>query len=372
MATLVVSDLHLGTRTQADLLRRPEIRAVLLERLAGVDRLVLLGDVLELRHGRVRDVLEVGRPFFQEAGEAMGSGEVVIVPGNHDHALLNPWWESRRMDGSGPLGLEQRIEAETGEATARLAQWLGGPELSLAYPGVWLRDDVYAMHGHYVDCHLTVPTFERLAVALMERVVGDADDGGRTPDAYEAPLGPLYAWIHAAAQHPRGGRATAGSSALSARTWRALQGSGRRRLGSRLVAGLAVPTGVAAANRLGLGLFRSDLSGVALRRAGLRAISEVARRLGVEARHLVFGHTHRTGPLPGDDESEWTGPAGMRLANSGSWLYSSHFLDGAPGESPYWPGTCVWVDDDGDTAPRVERLLLDRGHAELRPPPHPV
>ena len=34
-----------------DVLRRPELRAALLEELAGVDRLVLLGDVLELRHG---------------------------------------------------------------------------------------------------------------------------------------------------------------------------------------------------------------------------------------------------------------------------------------------------------------------------------
>jgi hypothetical protein len=34
-------------------LRRPELRADLLERLAGVDRLVLLGDLLELRHGPI-------------------------------------------------------------------------------------------------------------------------------------------------------------------------------------------------------------------------------------------------------------------------------------------------------------------------------
>ena len=31
----------------------------------------------------------------------------------------------------------------------------------LAYPGVWLRPDVYATHGHYVDLHITVPSFER-------------------------------------------------------------------------------------------------------------------------------------------------------------------------------------------------------------------
>ena len=49
MKTLVVSDLHLGAARRVDLLRRPELRAPLLEALARGDRLVLLGDALELR-----------------------------------------------------------------------------------------------------------------------------------------------------------------------------------------------------------------------------------------------------------------------------------------------------------------------------------
>ena len=31
-----------------------------------------------------------------------------------------------------------------------------GTPVQLAYPGVWLRDDVYATHGHYLDCHSEV------------------------------------------------------------------------------------------------------------------------------------------------------------------------------------------------------------------------
>ena len=52
--TLVISDLHLGANTRADLLRRAELREPLLEAVRGVDRLVILGDALELRDGPQR------------------------------------------------------------------------------------------------------------------------------------------------------------------------------------------------------------------------------------------------------------------------------------------------------------------------------
>jgi hypothetical protein len=68
MRTLILSDLHLGSRSQSDLLRRPEMRAPLLEAVAEVDRVVLLGDVLELRHGPLREAMEAARPFFEDLG----------------------------------------------------------------------------------------------------------------------------------------------------------------------------------------------------------------------------------------------------------------------------------------------------------------
>ncbi|HET8863718.1 MAG TPA: hypothetical protein VFM94_10760, partial [Solirubrobacterales bacterium] len=49
MRTAIISDLHLGSGFGEDLLRDAEIRGLLLDRLAGADRLVLLGDALELR-----------------------------------------------------------------------------------------------------------------------------------------------------------------------------------------------------------------------------------------------------------------------------------------------------------------------------------
>jgi hypothetical protein len=120
----------------------------------------------------------------------------------------------------------------------------------------------------------------------------------------------------------------------------------------------AFPAAVALLNRAGIGELSSEISGEELRRAGLRAMREVAVRLGVGDGYVVFGHTHRPGPLPGDDAEEWG-----RLVNTGSWTYAPIFLTANPGESPYWPGTCVLVEDEG--APQVKRLLGDRGHSEL-------
>lgn len=61
---------------------------------------------------------------------------------------------------------------------------------------------------------------------------------------------------------------------------------------------------------------------------------------------------------------------GARLLNCGSWTYAGIFLTDTPGESPYWPGSAVLVQDDGP--PRVLQLLLERSRAELRPPRAPV
>ena len=94
-------------------------------------------------------------------------------------------------------------------------------------------------------------------------------------------------------------------------------------------------------------------------------MGEVSARLGLGDAHVVFGHTHRAGPLPGDREQEWRGRSGARLVNAGTWTYSEVFVTAKPGESPYWPGAGVLVEDDGP--PRLLRLLQERSHSELRP-----
>ena len=368
MRTLVVSDLHLGARTGVDVLRRPAALEALVERVRGAGRLVLLGDVLELRHGPARDALAAAGPVLEAVGRALGDAEVVLVPGNHDYGLVGPWLERRGRSGPPPrLGLEERAGPGPSGASEAIAEMLRPARLDVAYPGVWLADGVYATHGHYLDRHLTVPSFERLAIGTLARVLDVPVEATRTPDDYELVLAPLYTMLEAVAARTADGRG-AGHAGASGRTWRALSrdGSRRRPWRVRLLAG-AVPLGVGLVNALGLGPVRGDLSGAELRRATLRGMRDVVAHLKIPARTVVFGHTHRPGPLPGDDPAGWTLPGGGRLVNCGSWVYEEAFLgDGGPA-SPYWPGGVVELDDeDGGAPPRHARLLAQVDAARLR------
>jgi predicted phosphodiesterase len=363
MRTLVVSDLHLGTRKHVDVLRTPALREALVAEVAGADRVVLLGDVLELRDGPLRETLPLARPFFEALGEALDGGQVLLVPGNHDHALIAPWFEHRGVDvPEPPLQPEQLIAPhDAAPAVGLIAKWIGGDRLTVAYPGLWLREDVYATHGHYLDVHLTVPTFERLAIGVTGRVVRKPHAGASKIEDYESMLAPMYAWIHAVARHaPAGGSTFDGGGTI--RAWRALAGPGPHRPHVHLLKA-AFPLGIGTLNRLGIGPLRPDLSAIELRRAGLAAMGEVVTRLRIDAEHVIFGHTHRTGPLPGDELHEWRAPNGARLHNAGCWVYETTFMTRAAGESPYWPGGCVIVEDAG--APQLRRLLSDRPHNEL-------
>jgi hypothetical protein len=388
MRTLIVSDLHLGSVSQSDLLRRPEIRTALVEALADVDRLVLLGDVLELRHGPLRDALTAARPFFEDIGDALAGRELLLTAGNHDHALVEPWLARRaEQQDPQPLGLEQLIEpGDASPAIERIAEWSAPARVRVAYPGVWVRPDVYAIHGHYLDSHLTVPTLERLSVGAMSRLLGRPAASFNSVGDYEAVGAPIFAWRDAIARDARTGSALNGLATVAA--WRALGGvdgasadgdgglggaagliaarrrAAGRRLRTRALVG-SFPIAVAALNRAGLGPLRADISPGELRRAGLRAMGEVSARLGLADAHVVFGHTHRAGPLAGDREEEWRGPAGARLLNAGSWTYSEVFVTRNAGESPYWPGGAVLVEDEGP--PQLLRLLQHRSQAELRP-----
>src|SRR5215208_1762165 len=273
--TVVLSDLHLASSGAIDLLRHETFREPLWAALDGAEEVVFLGDAVELRDMPLGRAIETSRPFFDELGGVVGDARIVFVPGNHDHHLLDEWLERRRLDGTAPLKLEQRIEVESGPL-AELAGGMSASKVELAYPGLWLRPGVYATHGHYLDRHLTVPSFERLAVAAVERVLGGASEA-----AIGVPAERL------------------GGANPSARVWQAVSGGYGRaaRIRGRLLGSVALPGAVGVANRLGLGPVRSDLSPGAITRAGLVAIGEVVRRLGIDADHVIFGHTHRRGPM---------------------------------------------------------------------------
>jgi len=360
--TLVVSDLHLGARSGVDVLRRPEPLEALIAELQDVDRLIILGDLLELRHGPAREALEAAEPVLAALGAAVGADrEIVIVPGNHDHGLLRPWLERRSLRSAPePLGLESEIAIEDAELLGQVARRLGPARVTATYPGIWIRDGVYATHGHYGDRHNTVPIMERVGAGLMTRLVSEPPGGPARAEDYEATLGPMYTWIESVAQRD-GSRLASGS--LQVRAWRALQapgGGGRPRFAlaslRRSSLKLAFPLVVATLNRAGAGPLRTDVSGHELRRAGLRAFGEVVARLEVDAAHVIFGHTHRAGPLTRDHAAEWKAPTGASLINSGSWVHDPGFMGPDRRDNPYRPGFSVAIGDEG---PPELRNLLD-------------
>jgi Calcineurin-like phosphoesterase len=357
MRTALLSDLHLGAVGGADVARRPDALERLAEALAPADRIVLLGDLLEMRERPVADLLDVTRPFFDRLGEAAGGKRVTLVPGNHDHALVEPWLAREGLAGR-PLAAENEWPVEAGErdgAAGWIASRLSGAELTVAYPGLRLRPDVYATHGHYLDLHLTVPRLESIAASAMARVTGRGSDCRSAAD-YEAVLAPLYGFYAGLAQ----GASTAAlerGGTMSRSVWSLATGDGT--VARILLGRITIPGAVLALNRLGLGPFKPELSGEELRRAGLLAMGRVAETLAPVAEHLLFAHTHRPGPMPDDEEAEWTTLSGARLWNTGSWYIEPAFISQRAERSPYWPGTVVWVEETGP--PRIENAL--RGYA---------
>jgi hypothetical protein len=357
MRTALISDLHLGAVRGADVALRPDAVERLVEALAPADRIVLLGDLLEMRERPVANLLDVTRSFFDRLAEVAAGKRVTLVAGNHDHGLVEPWLARERLGGR-PLAAENEWPVEPGERDGPagwVASRLSEAEVTIAYPGLRLRPDVYATHGHYLDLHLTVPRLESIAASAMARVTGRGSDCRSAAD-YEAVLAPLYGFYAGLAQ----GASTAAlerGGTMSRNVWSRATGDGTM---ARIVLGrITIPGGVLALNRLGLGPFKPELTGDELRRAGLLAMARVAETLAPGVEHLLFAHTHRPGPMPDDEEVEWTTLSGTRLWNTGSWYIEPAFISQRAERSPYWPGTVVWLEDDGP--PRIENAL--RGYA---------
>lgn len=349
MPTAIVSDLHLSTISGADVLRRPEARERLSEALSRADRVVILGDLVELRERRAEEALAAARPALEAIGQATAGRELIVVPGNHDYELISPALERECLNGRDALPLEGHYPAGSGELSRRLASFMPDTAVSLAYPGLWLREDVFATHGHYMDLHLTVPRVESIFAHTAARLVG-IDGPGASVDTYESALSPVYAFSHAIAQSalPKGS-VRGGNS--SREVWTKASGGG---VEGFALGRVAIPAAVAALNRLGLGSFRPDITALELRRAGLRAMARVIGDLGIEAAHVIFGHSHRAGPLAGEVEGWWL-RGGTRLHNTGSWVLEEVFSAADGPANPYWPGRVTWLDDEGP--PRFEEVL---------------
>ena len=360
MRTAIVSDLHLGGAVGDDVLRNPAIAEVLLAELAGADRVVLLGDAVELRDLALGLALDTARPFFSGLGEALAGREVILVPGNHDHRFAEPLLDRLSLDGA-PLGLEHRYDPTPGP-TARIAEWLGAARLTLAYPGIWLRDNVYATHGHYIDPHLTLPRAECIAAAAVMRLSGPLPTSA-TPADYERVLAPIYGLGYGVAQGRRRRYRRPGHPAESA--WKTLSGNDETTGAKHRLRGRAIrasfPAFIGGVNRLLHADFVPDVSSEAIFRSGIDAGTELATRLGVDGGHLITGHTHRGGPEAGD--GEWPLRGGGHLHNTGNWIFASAFHSPGRPPGPYWPGTVTWLEDEGP--PHRTHLLQEHSYDQL-------
>jgi len=176
-------------------------------------------------------------------------------------------------------------------------------------------------------------------------------------------LRPIYGLAWGIAQvRPAGLTESRGRPSEAA--WRALSGNstarGRRRLAANAFRA-GFPLALRGINRLLRSEFSADVSNEAIFRSGLDAAAELAARLGVDGGHVITGHTHRGGPLEG--EEPWRLRGGGQLHNTGNWIFASVFHHPGRPPGPYWPGTVTWVEDDAP--PRRVRLLDERSHSEL-------
>jgi hypothetical protein len=290
--------------------------------------------VIELRQGPIQDALAAASRVLPQLVSGLGEGrEVVMVFGNHDHQLQ----------------LQQ-------EALSQI-EWMlsqNGASVRFEYPGLWLRDDVYAQHGHYLDRHTTTPAFERVAAGAMARFLKLPLSEMAEANDYERLLAPVYAWMFAISQTSKReiDAADGGGSA------RALQLIRESRGGRALAVQAGLRGVLGAANVLGVGPLSPDLSPVALRRSSLVGYGEVLSVLKLRPQYALFGHSHRAGPLAGDDHSEWITPSGIELLNTGCWVHeSTAFMSEEPRDNPYRPGFAVELDSDPPTPPRLVNLL---------------
>jgi UDP-2,3-diacylglucosamine pyrophosphatase LpxH len=328
--TLVVSDLHLGNRGHRDVLRIAEARERLLVAVAGAERLVLLGDTVELVHRQPLRSMIAAEPVLRALGETLGPDrEVVMVPGNHDAALLRGW----ALAQGAQLRASDAVPPTASPALERIVSWLAPARVRVSYPGVWLGDRIWATHGHYLDHHL-----------LPDSAFGVLRPAGHDVRA-TSPM--EYERLHrhgTRSREPLPARLVNRPVATVIQT--ALESL-------RVLPQMLLSTGMAPVT--------AKVLDVQMRRGATPAMARVADHLGIDADWVLFGHVHRRGPI-GDEP--WPNGDGPRLINTGAWLYESLLVDRATAPHPYWPGGAVLLEDG--RAPRSVGLLDDVGAEQLR------
>ena len=366
MRTAIVSDLHLGSAFGEDVARDAAVRRA----AARGDRGGRSPRPARRRRSscancRSAAALEAARPFFEELGRGDGRPPRRARPRQPRPPPRRAAARRARARRRADLGARAPRAAAggRGETDRRLAR--RGRALDIAYPGVWLRDDVYATHGHYMDCHMSLPRLECIAAAVVMRAFGRLPDpadarrlrAGPAPDL-RLLLRPRPVRRSAPAARPAppsapGARSPAATAAAA--------GSGAPLRSAAIGAG--VPAAVWAHQPPPARRLRArPLRGGDLRAAASTPPTELARRLGIDA----APRDHRPHPpRRARRRARPSGrcPAAASLHNTGSWVFASAFHHPGTPPGPYWPGTVTWVEDDGP--PRRVRLLSERSRDEL-------
>jgi hypothetical protein len=291
--------------------------------------------------------MEIAEPVLRAIGGALGAErEVLIVPGNHDVALVRAWVRRR----GAALAVDSEIEPDSSPALARLTALLEPARVRVHYPGVWLSDRVWASHGHYLDRHLLPESAFGIARGLLGRSPRD----GAVPVDYELAGGPSLTRVEALLTRwlPRPLAALFDDLLEVVRAATMPQAPRRFRFPRSLL-------------HEGMAPVTSTVLSLQMRRASIPALARVVHRLGVDADWVVFGHVHRLGPLAGEDPLYWQGPGGRpRIANTGSWLYEPRLVHRASPPHPYWPGGAILLEPGEE--PRAIGLLDDLDVDALR------
>jgi hypothetical protein len=312
--------MHLGQVGGVSVLELPRPRELLLETIRQYDRVVLLGDVVELAESHDSHSFPIAEAVLRAIGGALRPGaEIVLVPGNHDHALIRTW--SRGQGQS--LEREAIVPHDASPLLAQVVDWLGAARVQVRYPGVWLSDEIWATHGHYLNHYLRPVS----SVGLLHPRHRQRPADPRLPAEYE------YIANSPAKPHMRDG--------LPPQRWH-----------DRAVPQVLAP-------------LLTRLLARQVRNHSLPALAHAVYALGVQAPWVVFGHVHRLGPMPGDAAAPWAGlTAGQRLLNTGSWRFEPVIDHRIHPPHPYWPGGAVAINDDG--IPRAIGLLDGLTEADFR------
>ena len=302
MRTLVVSDLpwvHQGEPTccGAPSCVRPWSRPC-----SDVDRLVILGDGLELRDGRAPRRADRRRPVLRGGRPRLGpDGECSMLGGNHDHGLVAGWIDA-------PCCTTGRLPRARAAHRAR-ARARSPPRSPSARARAGCRWPIRACgcartstpprplrrpprHGADVPALAAARWRADGADARRYRAPGRLRGGARAAVRVDARA---HAALRPRGGERRGGRVGAGLGGDGGR------GGGAARVRQATLWARASRVAVAAGDGVrarpgGAGSDRPP----GLRSGYLHGIREVVRRLGVGAPHVIWGHSHGAGPWPGD------------------------------------------------------------------------